>query len=97
MNKFESNLLSVSASDNIITAKTEWSEIFTEKRAKRDGLCLCNHSLRKVIYLYNSNTNKTISVGVKCAENFNVIINNRLDDIIKRILKVIITKRDKKI
>ena len=96
MNKFESNLLSVSASTNIIKAKTEWSEIFTEKRAKRDGLCLCNHSLRNVIYLYNLKTNKTISVGVKCAETFNLIINNKLDDTIKRILKDAIEKRTKK-
>ena len=97
MNKFESNLLLVSASANIITAKTEWSEIFTEKRLKRDGLCLCNHSLRNVIYLYNSNTNKTISVGVKCAETFNLIINDKLDDIIKGILKNVIKKEIKKI
>ena len=85
--KFDKNLLDLSISDNLIDAKTEWSLICEQIRPDKNGLCLCNHSIKNVMYLYNIKTNKTISIGPICAEKFELKINDELDDAIKQTLK----------
>jgi hypothetical protein len=79
--KFNINLLELSKSKDLQIAKTEWFEIWNEQRATKTGICICQHTLKNIIYMYNIFTGHTIMVGSGCLKKFNLkknILNNRI-------------------
>jgi hypothetical protein len=95
--KFDINLLQLSNSKDIKIAKTEWSEVCREYRKDYTGLCICQHTLKNIIYMYNKFTKYTISVGVGCCKKFNlqpVKINNT---ILQNVLRNMLIKGEYKI
>ena len=95
--KFDINLLQLSNSKDINIAKTEWFEVYREYRKEYTGLCICQHTLKNIIYMYNKFTKYTISVGVGCCKKFNlqpVKINNT---ILQNVLKNMLIKGEYKI
>ena len=87
--KFNINLLELSKSKEIAIAKTEWREIYREKREEKTGLCICQHTLKNIIYMYNIFTKHTISVGTTCCKKFKlqiIKINNILEKVISKML-----------
>lgn len=96
MHNFDVHLLALSKSDEIQIAKTEWFEIYREHRAEKTGLCICQHTLQHIIYMYNIYTNYTISVGVGCCKKFKIKL-NILDKILKRVMTESIAKGEYKI
>jgi len=95
--KFETNLLKVSKSKDIEEAKREWCEIYTEHREIKTGLCICQHTLKNIKYMYNVSTKQTISVGTGCCQKFNLDINTLTNDILKSTLQKLIEKGEYKI
>jgi hypothetical protein len=87
--KFNINLLELSKSKDLEIAKTEWREIYREKREEKTGLCICQHTLKNIIYMYNIFTKYTISVGTSCCKKFKlqiIKINNILEKVISKML-----------
>jgi hypothetical protein len=88
--KFDDNLLKLSKSKNLETAKKEWREIYREQREEKTGLCICQHTLKNIIYMYNISTKYTISVGTRCCKKFKLQIiklnNNILENVISKML-----------
>ena len=87
--KFNINLLELSKSKEIAIAKIEWREIYREKREEKTGLCICQHTLKNIIYMYNIFTKHTISVGTTCCKKFKlqiIKINNILEKVISKML-----------
>lgn len=87
--KFNTHLLKLSKSKDLEIAKTEWREIYREKREEKTGLCICQHTLKNIIYMYNINTKHTISVGTSCCKKFKlqiIKINNILEKVISEML-----------
>jgi hypothetical protein len=89
--KFNENLLKLSQSSDIKIAKTEWYEIYkeTKENGMEYGLCICQHKIKHIIYMFNKYTKKTISVGTGCCKKFKLQqnkLNNRiLEDVFKNI------------
>ena len=88
--KFEKNLLRVSLEQiNIDTAKKEW-KLFHEENDS-NGLCICQHHIKNINYLYNIKTKNIIMVGSTCYKKFkmnngkikNTILNTILCELIK--------------
>ena len=83
-------MLELSKSKEIAIAKTEWREIYREKREEKTGLCICQHTLKNIIYMYNISTKYTISVGTRCCKKFKLQIiklnNNILENVISKML-----------
>ena len=87
--KFNINFLQLSKSKELEIAKTEWREIYREKREEKTGLCICQHTLKNIIYMYNIFTKHTISVGTTCCKKFKlkiIKINNILKKVISKML-----------
>ena len=88
--KFDDNLLKLSKSKNLETAKKEWRAIYREQREENTGLCICQHTLKNIIYMYNISTKYTISVGTRCCKKFKLQIiklnNNILENVISKML-----------
>ena len=88
--KFEKNLLHVSLEQiNIDIAKKEW-KLFHEENGS-NGLCICQHHIKNINYLYNTKTKNIIMVGSTCYKKFkmengkikNTILNTVLCELIK--------------
>ena len=90
--KFDENLLKLSQSEDLQIAKKEWREIYREKRIDNSGVCICQHTLKNIIYMYNIFTKYTIIVGTGCCKKFNLQV-IRVDN---NILKVVISTMLKK-
>lgn len=90
MYKFDINLLKLSKSNDLQTAKKEWYEIYREHRPEKTGLCICQHTLKNIIYMYNKCTKYTIGVGTSCCKKFNLHIikfdNNALKHVMSEML-----------
>jgi hypothetical protein len=69
---FNTNLLKLSRSNDIHVAKTEWLVIYKEQRPEKTGLCICQHTLKNVTYMYNIYSKYTICVGTSCCKKFNL-------------------------
>lgn len=95
--KFDANLLKLSRSKDIAIAKTEWRTICKEEREERDGLCICQHTLKNIIYMYNIFTKKTISVGTRCCKKFNLNTSGIDNNILKNVLSIMIRAGEYKI
>lgn len=83
--KFDTNLKSASCNKELEHAKKEWKVICKEKRDKQDGLCICQRKIKNIIYMYNLKTKKTIIVGLKCHEKFNME-NSKVNTILSTLL-----------
>ena len=93
---FDENILKLSKSNNLNEAKREWYVILKETRAYNETslVCICQHKIRNIIYMYNKNTQKIIIVGTKCCKKFNLYQNKLNNDILEKILINIFTKGD---
>jgi hypothetical protein len=67
---FDTHLLKLSKSRELDIAKTEWRKVYTETKPDKSGLCICQHTIRHIIYMYNIFTKYTISVGLGCCKKF---------------------------
>jgi hypothetical protein len=67
---FDSNLLQLSMSEDIELAKREWIVIQKDKMPRKDGICICQHTIKNIVYCYNINTKHYISVGLVCCKKF---------------------------
>jgi hypothetical protein len=90
--KFNENLIKASHNKDLNNAKKEWHIIYQEKREKQDGLCICQHKVKNITYMYNPITKLTIIVGDICAKKFelnnnSVIPNNILKELLKNSLE----------
>jgi len=95
--KFDANLLKLSRSKDIEIAKKEWREIFREEREERNGLCICQHTLKNIIYMYNIFTKYTISVGTGCCKKFKLKTVGIDNNILKNVLSEMISAGEYKI
>jgi hypothetical protein len=68
---FNNNLLKSSCSKNIDEVKKEWRIILKVKKNNHE-LCICQHKIKNITYLYNIYTRHTIIVGSKCLMKFNM-------------------------
>lgn len=94
--KFNIHLLKLSKSEDLKIAKTEWREIYREKREEKTGLCICQHSLKNIIYMYNIFTKHTISVGTSCCKKFKLQI-IKINNILKNVISEMLIKGEYKI
>lgn len=84
--KFNENLLKLSKNKNLEFAKTEWREIYRESRTEKTGLCICQHRLKNIIYMYNIYTKYTITVGSDCCKKFNLQLVKLDNTILKNVI-----------
>lgn len=84
--KFNENLLKLSKNKNLELAKTEWREIYRENRTEKTGLCICQHRLKNIIYMYNIYTKYTITVGSDCCKKFNLQLVKLDNTILKNVI-----------
>ena len=83
--KFKTNLINASCSEKYEDAIKEW-EIICEKN-NCDGVCICQHKLKNVIYMINIMNKNIIMVGRACYKKFKLQINEMSNVILKDILK----------
>jgi hypothetical protein len=96
---FNIHLLKLSESNDIKIAKTEWCEIYKEKKemSGEHGLCICQHKIKYIIYMYNKYTKKTISVGTSCCKKFKLQQNKLNNRILQDVFRNIFIKGEYKI
>ncbi len=95
-NKFNKNLFEASENKtNIEETKKEWEIINEEKRKDLDRLCICQHKIKNVIYLYNKHTKNIINCGVECVKKFQMENNEKMK---KGMMREVLSKvlREKK-
>jgi hypothetical protein len=90
--QFNINLLKLSNSNDIEIAKTEWYEIYRENRQEQTGICICQHKIKNIIYMYNIFNKNTICVGTGCCNKFKLKIMKMNNNIIKHVLMDMIIK-----
>jgi hypothetical protein len=95
--KFDAHFLKLSRSDDLHMAKTEWRIIYREEREERTGLCICQHKIKNIIYMYNIFTKYTISVGSTCYKKINCEIINFNNSIFRNVMNKMIRKGKYKI
>ena len=94
---FNENLLKASSkpSNSLQEAKTEWVEVYTEVREKKDGQCICHRNgIKHVKYCYNIKTELTIMVGSACFKKFNFGVGKIKNKTLEDTLKINIIKGD---
>ena len=86
--KFKTNLLKASYSPDFEIAKTEWAKIDEERDLDEcdSQLCICQRKVRNIIYMYNKTTNKSIFVGTKCYNKFELQSKTIKDEVYRNIL-----------
>lgn len=84
--KFNLNLIALSVSKDLETAKEEWRFILKEKREKSTGLCICEHKLKNLNYILNIKNSNTICVGSGCCKKFKFGNNNINNQILQHVL-----------
>jgi hypothetical protein len=67
---FNNNLLQLSMNEDIELAKKEWILIRKDKTPNKDGICICQHTIKNIVYCYNIKTKRYISVGLVCCKKF---------------------------
>ena len=90
--KLTINLLKLSVSDDFETALTEWELIFKEAKKDKQTLCICQRVIKNVYFLYNKQTNKSISVGSTCKNKFIKVERELEHPILKKIFTKAITR-----
>lgn len=93
MNKFTKNLFEASLhKTDINETKREWEIISEEKREDIDRLCICQHRIKNVVYLYNKHTKNIINCGVECKKKFGLedtekMKNGIMKDVLTQIMR----------
>lgn len=78
---FDKNLIKASYNKNIYGAKKEWVVVGKTIKDDKSGLCLCQHKVKHITYMYNELTKHTIIVGSTCSKKFemnNMLLPNRI-------------------
>ena len=70
--KFTKNLLLASHAETLEDAIKEWAMIYEATLPEVTGLCICQHRLKNVSYMYNRITKLTIIVGSTCLKKFDM-------------------------
>lgn len=89
---FNTNLirLSYKKSNKFEEVINEWVIIHKEKRDNKDRICICNHKIQNVTYIYNRFNENTIIVGSHCCKKFKLNIKQcqfpELNCILKKLL-----------
>lgn len=91
---FDKNLIKASYKKDLYGAKREWFILCEDTREEQDGLCICQHKVKHITYMYNPKTKLTIIVGSKCAKKFE--LNNFLlpNEVLRKILNKNLIKGD---
>ena len=86
--KFTKNLLWASHAKILEDAIKEWVMIYETKLPELTGLCICQHRLKNVSYMYNRITKLTIIVGSTCLKKFDMasapITNNYISSLFEK-------------
>ena len=85
--KFNENLLKLSSHDNLNDAINEWYLIDTIKTETNDNICICQHKVKNLNYMYNIITKHTIICGVTCCKKFKLKSKEIKNNILLQILK----------
>ena len=93
--KFNDHLLNLSENKEIEKAIKEWQFVTKEKYEKLNRICVCQHKIKNVIYLFNILTRHTIAIGSTCFKKFNVTITD-INPIIKKVLDTLREKGEYK-
>ena len=88
--KFNSNLIKLSQTNIFENAKLEWFYITTASLDKPDGICICQHTIKHVIYMFNIYTNHIIMVGTRCHKKFNMQIDKLTNSTLSKIVSNIV-------
>jgi len=88
---FDNNLIKASYNKNINDAKREWY-IITNKNIEHPCLCICQHKVKNITYMYNPVTKLSIIVGNKCIKKFEMNNNLLSNNSLKQILSVNLIK-----
>jgi hypothetical protein len=89
---FNQNLLHLSENTELELAKQEWVMICREDRDEMDRLCICQHKIKKVTYMYNQNTCHVITVGSTCVDHFPLMEDKMKPDIFQQFMKEFLLK-----
>jgi len=91
--KFNNNLLKLSNDKNIDNALMEWQYICNDEKTDQFGLCICQHKIKNIYFMYNKITKNTISVGIDCYKKFGFNKNNKINNyILKSVYKKFLKK-----
>jgi hypothetical protein len=74
----ETNLLKLSKDKTIDIALTEWNKIYKEIRTEKSGVCICQHKIKNIYFLYNKHTKNIITVGSDCYKKFGLKLNGEI-------------------
>jgi hypothetical protein len=86
--KFNDNLLKLSKSTLLEDAKKEWYLIETCKTESYENICICQHKVKHLNYMYNIITKHTIICGYVCSKKFNLDKIKIKNKILLNILKI---------
>lgn len=89
---FDNHLISLSNSKDILEAKGEWVSILKETREFPDRICICQHSIKHTVYMYNYINGNAITVGSGCHKKFNMSKEKMKNDIFKEKLVEFLSK-----
>ena len=82
---FDSNLLQLSMNEDIELAKKEWILIRKDKLRTKDGICICQHTIKNIVYCYNINTKRYISVGLVCCKKFKLKLKQNSNKLLQKV------------
>jgi hypothetical protein len=69
--RFITNLIAASHSKTLEEAMKEWEIVKYENRKDYNGTqCICNHRIKRIVYLFNMFTKKIITSGRGCVKKF---------------------------
>jgi len=89
---FDSNLLQLSMSEDIELAKKEWILVYNEKLQTKTGICICQHTIKNVVYCYNKYTKRYISVGLVCCKKFQLKLKKSSNKLLVKVFDEIFEK-----
>jgi hypothetical protein len=82
---FDSNLLKLSMNKEIELAKKEWIIIQKEKLQTKTGICICQHTIKNIVYCYNKYTKRYISVGLVCCKKFKLELKQSSNKLLQKV------------
>jgi len=80
MYNFENNLLKLSLNQDINYALLEWDYIYNDICNEKSGLCICQHKIKNIYFMYNKLTNNMINVGSNCYKKFGFKKNKKINN-----------------
>lgn len=89
---FDNNLLKLSLNEDIELAKKEWILVYNEKLQTKTGICICQHTIKNVVYCYNKFTKHYISVGLVCCKKFQLKLKKSSNKLLVKVFDEIFEK-----